>query len=217
MPQAIRGATRLGAVLVLAAAVVACGPAASSQPGSPAGGSGPASAPASPAATDAPSGATPGPTPSLSLAIPSLDADTPLVDVLPAQLGGAETHKISVVGSDLSAFDGSTAMIFESILTILGATGADMTVGIASTDNASIVAIRVKGKSADDVGKAMIEGRALNATTTKEDLDLGGKQVAKITTTTTRVPFYVYASGDVSFTIAATDETTVAEALSKLP
>lgn len=213
MPESVGTAMRIGAVLVLTAAIVACGgPAASSQPASDGGSPAPASA-----ASDAPSGATPEPTPSLSLAIPSLDANTPLVDIMPAQLAGAETHMISVVGSDLSAFDGSTAMIFESILTILGATGADMTVGIASTDDASIVAIRVKGKPAADVGKAMIDGRALNATTTKEDVELGGKQVAKITTTTTRVPFYVYASGDVSFTIAATDEATVAEALSKLP
>lgn len=212
MPESSRAAMRIGSVLVLAAAIVACGgPAASAQPDSPTGTPAPASAPAS-ASPSAPE-----PTPSLSLAIPSLDADTPLVDIMPAQLAGAETHMISVVGSDLSAFDASTAIIFESILTILGATGADMTVGIASTDDASIVAIRVKGKPAADVGKAMIEGRTLNATTTNEDVNLGGKQVAKITTTTTRVPFYVYASGNVSFTIAATEESTVAEALSKLP
>jgi hypothetical protein len=63
----------------------------------------------------------------------------------------------------------------------------------------------------------MIAGRALNATTTKDELDLGGKHVIKVTTTTAPVPFYVYGTGDVSFTVTAADETIVAEALSKLP
>jgi hypothetical protein len=137
--------------------------------------------------------------------------------MLPAGLGGVATQKLEVLGSDTSMFDASTAIIFESILTILQAKGDDMTIGIASASGASIVAIRVKGASAAEVGEAMIAGRTLNATTTKDEVDLGGKHVIKVTTTTATVPFYVYGVSDVSFTIAGSNETIVAEALSKLP
>ena len=48
----------------------------------------------------------------------------------------------------------------------------------------------------------MVATRTLNATTTKEDVELGGKQVLKVTTTIAPFPFYVYTTGDVSFTVA---------------
>jgi hypothetical protein len=156
-------------------------------------------------------------TPAESVVIPSLAADTPLVDVLPAEIGGEATLKVALVGSDLSALDPSAAMVFGSLLNVLGSPDGDMTIGLASNSKASVIAVRVVGKSAQDVGEAMIVGRALNATTTREDLDLGGKQVVKVTTTTATVPFYVYGTSDVSLTVAGVDETIVAEALSKLP
>jgi hypothetical protein len=217
MPNTTQAAMRIGAGLVLALAIAACSaPAASSPPASAAGSTAaPSSAPAPTEGAD-PSVAAEA-TPAVSVAVPTLGADTPLVDILPAELGGVATQKLAVVGSDLSAFDASTAIIFESILTILGAEGADMTVGIVSNDRSSVIAIRVKGKSAQEIGDAMIAGRTLNATTTKDDLDLGGKHVVKVTTTTAPLPFYVYGNGDVSFTVAGADESIVAEALSKLP
>jgi hypothetical protein len=213
MQRSTRSLIRVAGGLVLAAVMTACGgTAASSQPASVA-----PSAPPTAAASASPSDALPSPSPSLSQAIATPDAASSLVEMLPADLGGVATQKLEVLGSDTSMFDASTAIIFESILTILQAKGNDMAIGIASTSGASIVAIRVSGESAKDVGEAMISSRALNATTTKEELDIAGKHVIKVTTTTTRVPFYVYAAGDVSFTIAASDETLVAEALSKLP
>lgn len=148
---------------------------------------------------------------------PSLGADTPLVDVLPTELGGVATQKLSFVGSDLGTIDPSASMIFEGIITALGADGADMTIGVASTAAASVIAIRVAGKTAAEIGDAMIGIRTLNATTTKDELDLGGKRVVKVTTTIAPLPFYVYGTGDVSFTVAGADESIVAEALSKLP
>lgn len=217
MPDSTRVAIRLGAGLVLAVAIAACSaPAASSPPVS--AGAPSAAPPSTTASTGAADPSVPAEaTPAVSVAVPSLGADTPLVDILPADLGGAATQKLAVVGSDLSAFDASVAIIFESVMRILGADGADMTVGIASNDRASVIAIRVEGKSAKEIGEAMIAGRALNATTTKDDLDLGGKHVVKVTTTTAPLPFYVYGTGDVSFTVAGADESIVAEALSKLP
>jgi hypothetical protein len=209
---------RLGSVLVLATMVASCGGAAAT--GEPGATNGPASA--TPVASAAETGgaaslAPPATTPPASVVVPTLTATTPLIDVLPAEVGGEATQKNALDGSDLSALDASAAMVFGSLLNVLGSPDADMTIGLAATSKASVIAVRVAGKTAAEVGEAMIAGRALNATTTKEDIDLGGKRVVKVSTTTATVPFYVYGAGDVSFTVAAMDEPLVAEALSKLP
>jgi len=214
MPMSTRAALRTGSGLILAAALAACSsPATSSQQPSAA-----ASTPSPAASTGASeASATPEATPAASVVVPSMGADTPLVDLLPAELGGEATQKHAFVGDDLSALDASSAMVFGSLQNVLGSAASDMTIGTASNSRASIIAIRVEGKSAQEVGDAMIAGRTLNATTTKDELDLGGKHVVKVTTTIAPLPFYMYGTGDVSFTIAAADETIVAEALSKLP
>jgi hypothetical protein len=218
MPKIDRSLLRAVGVITLAAAIAGCGsPAASGQTPVPA-----APETTAPSASTAPSEAAQGSpipeaTPAPSVAVPSLGADTALVDILPAELGGAPTQKFAFVGSDLSAIDPSAVMIFEGVLQQLGAKSADMTIGTATNAKASVIAIRVTGKSAQEIGDAMIAGRTLNATTTKDELDLGGKHVIKVTTTIAPLPFYIYGTGDVSFTIAGADESIVAEALSKLP
>ena len=205
-------------LIVIALAIAGCG-------GSTPSGQAPASAAPEPAApiasapgSDAPQ-ASPisEPTSAASIVVPSLGAGTPLVDLLPAELGGAATTKFSFVGSDLSAIDPSAVMIFDAVIQRLGAKSADMTIGTASNGKASVIAIRVAGKSAQQIGDAMIASRTLNATTTRDELDLSGKHVVKVTTTIAPLPFYIYGAGDVSFTIAGADESIVAEALSKLP
>jgi hypothetical protein len=212
MTSLIRRALPLGAMLVGAVILAGCGggpmptTAAGSPPAAVATGEAPTSGPTSGPTT----GTTEGPAPTLT-------ATTALVDVLPDSLGGTQTEKHALVGSDLAALDPSSATIFEQILQITGKPGADMTIGIAATAGASVVAIRIVGVSAQAIGEAMIAGRVLNATTTKDEIDLGGKHVTRVTTTTSPVPFYVYSAQDVSFTVAANDETVVAEALSKLP
>lgn len=217
MPDIRTSMLRTGSLFVMAAAIAACG--GTTATGGTTVSAGPvetaaatASAPPSPL-----SSAIPEATPSPSVVVPTLSADTPLVDVLPAELGGAPTQKVSLVGSDLSALDPSAAMIFGSLQEILGADGADMTIGVASNARASVIAIRVAGKSAQDITDAMVAARTLNAATTKDELDLGGKHVLRVTTTISPLPFYMYATGDVSFTVAGADESIVAEALSKLP
>lgn len=214
MPLPTSSMLRAATGLVLLAIVAACGggPAASGQA--------PATAPATAEASAAPTGgvspiaeATPAP----SVVVPTLTADTPLVDILPAELGSEATQTHAFVGDDLSAIDPSAAMIFGSITTILKVDDADMTIGTAANSRASVIAIRIAGKSAQEITDAMVAARTLNATTTKDELDLGGKHVLKITTTIAPLPFYVYATQDVSFTIAGADESVVTEALSKLP
>jgi hypothetical protein len=209
---------RLAGVLVLAATIAACGGAAAT--GEPGATDGPAAATPAPSAPATGGGASLAPSPTApvaSVVVPTLTATTPLIDVLPAEIGGEAMQKNALDGTDLSAIQAEAAMVFGSLLNVLGSPDADMTIGLATNSKASVIAVRVAGKTAAEVGEAMIAGRALNATTTKEDLDLGGKRVVKVTTTTATVPFYVYGAGDVSFTVAATDETLVAEALSKLP
>ena len=157
------------------------------------------------------------PTSAASAGTPSFSTGTPLVDLLPAELGGTATTKFSFVGSDLSALEPSAAMIFDGVIQQLGAKGADMTIGTATNGKATVVAVRVAGKDAEQIGEAMMSARTLNATTTKDELDLAGKHAVKVTTTISPLPFYMYGAGDVSFTIAGADESIVAEALSKLP
>jgi hypothetical protein len=219
MPVTSHVAMRVGGTLVLAAAIAgiaACGSPAAS------GLAAPSASPVAPTATALPA-ATAGSsviseaTPAPSVVVPSLGADTALIDILPAEIGGAPTQKLALTGSDLSSLDPSAAMIFVGVLNVLGTEGEDMTVGIAANAKASVIAIRVAGKTAQDVENAMITGRTLNATTTKDELDLGGKHVIKVTTTIAPLPFYMYKRGDVSFTVAGAEESIVAEALSKLP
>jgi hypothetical protein len=218
MFNSLRAAMRLGSGLTLAAVIAACGGAtASNQPATSIAPTVPPAGTASSAPTEAAPSTTTSAPPAASVVVPSLSADTPLVDLLPDELGGTAMQKVALTGSDLSSIDPSAAMVFGSLQNVLGTADADMTIGAASSAKASVIAIRVKGKSAQVIGDAMIAGRALNATTTKDELDLGGKHVVKVTTTTAPVPFYVYGTGDVSFTISAVDETIVAEALSKLP
>ena len=221
MPVTSHAALRVGGVIILAAAVAgvaACGGSAASGQAAP---SESAAAPAEtvpPVATEtAPSSAIPDATPAASVVVPSLGADTALIDILPAEIGGAPTQKLALTGSDLSTLDPSAAMIFVGVLNVLDTEGEDMTVGVAANAKASVIAIRVAGKSAKQVGDAMITGRVLNSTNTKDEIDLGGKHVIKVTTTTSPLPFYIYERGDVSFTVAGADESVVAEALSKLP
>lgn len=211
MPNTTNTLFRLGSLLILVAVVASCsGPATSSAPAS-----------AAPSAATQPSEAaastSPEASPAASVVVASLGADTALIDILPGELGGEATQKHAFVGSDLSALDSSASMIFVSIGQLLKTADADMTIGVATNSRASIIAIRVKGKSAQEITDAMVATRTLNATTTKDELDLGGKHVLKVTTTISTLPFYVYGSGDVSFTVAGADETIVAEALSKLP
>jgi hypothetical protein len=216
MLNPISSTLRATTILVLAAVIAGCGGgAATTQAPS-------AAPPASTEASAAPSGsalssAIPEATPAPSLVVPSLTAETPLVDILPAELGGEATQTFAFVGDDLSAIGASAAMIFGSVTSILKVDAADMTIGTASNSRASIIAIRVAGKSAQEVTDAMVAARTLNATTTKDEIDLGGKRVVKITTTIAPLPFYVYGTQDASFTIAGADESIVAEALSKLP
>jgi hypothetical protein len=219
MPDTTRAPLRTVIALVLAASIAACGGAAATGQTAASAGTPETAAPsASPASSDGAQGsAIPEATSAASVVVPTLGADTPLVDILPAELAGAPTQKFSFVGSDLSALDPSAVMIFEGVLQGLDAAGADMTIGTATNAKASIIAIRVAGKTAQEIGDALIAGRTLNATTTKDELDLGGKHVVKVTTTVAPLPFYVYGTSDVSFTIAGADESIVAEALSKLP
>jgi hypothetical protein len=216
MPTPISPSLRVATILVVAAVLTGCGGGAPSTQAPSA--APPATSEASGAAVEsATASAIPEATPAPPVVVPSLTADTPLVDILPAELGGEATQKLALVGDDLTSLDGSTAMVFGSLLNFIDAEGADMTIGAASNARASVIAIRIKGKSATEVGDAMIKGRTLNATTTSDELDLGGKHVIKITTTIAPLPFYVYGAQDVSFTIAGADESIVTEALSKLP
>lgn len=197
-------------VMALGAALAACGGAsptgASGTPASTPGGAGPTG----PGTATSPPAQSPA-------AIPTLAADTPLADLLPATLDGGPMQRFAVNGDDLSQLDSEAAMIFGGIQNVLGKPASDMHIGIATGPTASVIALRVAGTSAQEISDAMIGVRVLNATTNRDELDVDGRQVVKIVTTTATTPFYVYAAGDVSFTIAATSEAIALEAIRQLP
>lgn len=215
MPDMTRFTLRAVAGLVLAATLAACGPAAPAPTALPS-----AEAPSQlPSATSSAAQASPTSkaTPAGSAAVPSPGATNALTKLLPAELGGAATQRLAISGSDMGALDPAAAMIFISVLAQLGAEGKDMTAAAALNGRGSILAIQVAGKTAQEVNDAMIAGRTLNATTTKDELDISGKHVLKVTTSIAPIPFYMYASENVSFTVAGADDSVVTEAFSKLP
>jgi hypothetical protein len=213
MPVSARPAFHAPAALVIVLLVAGCGgaPVSSLTVPSAAPPTPTLSAPASAPATASAAAAT------ASASGPAASVDTTLVDLLPDELGGDATQKLAIEGDHLTTLDSSAAMIFISVLAQLGADAGDMKAAAATNTKASIIAIRVAGKGAQQISDAMKLGRTLNAATSETPLDLGGKHVVKITTSSAPVPFYLYGSGDISFTVAATDESIVAEAFSKLP
>ena len=69
--------------------------------------------------------------------------------------------------------------------------------------------IRVQGKSAEEIGDGHESSgrRAERRRPTKDETSsIGGKPVVKVTSTSSTLPFYVFGTGDVSFTIAVADE-----------
>ena len=81
------------------------------------------------------------------------------LDLLPNELGGEATQKHAFVGDDLSALDAPAPWSSGASRTFLVLRRSDMTIGTASNSRASIIAIRVTGKSAQEVSDAMIAGR----------------------------------------------------------
>lgn len=195
-----------GAVLVLAA----CGPAAA--PTAAPGGT--QAAVATPgAATQAPG--TSG-EPGFSFTMPSFNSDLELESLLPDTIGGVAVDKASMSGGDLIG-DGTGSEDLLAILTQFGKTPADMSVAFGDAAGVNMIVYRVRGVDANALFQAFLKIVNTDGTTVS-DANVGGKSVKKLVTVNGETS-YIYASGDVLFTVEADADTAPAlldEAFSKL-
>jgi hypothetical protein len=203
--KALTLAAMAGAALVLAA----CG-----QAGAPTGAAGATQAAvATQAATQAP-GATAGP--GLSFVLPNEDKD--LEALLPDQIGGKPVQKLSMAGTSFLVGGGSSSDDFTKILTQFGKSPADLSVAVGGTDSIQLGAFRVKGVDANQLFQSFLQLASSAQGDVVSDANVGGKSVKKVVTVDGDVS-YIYASGDVLFTVDSTSDTDpalVTEAFSKL-
>lgn len=179
-----------GVVIVVAA----CGPAGPATTAS-GGTTTPATPPAFP---DGPDGLP-------SFALPPFTANSALEALLPDELGGTTVEKLSMSGDDFVRGGGESAADFLAVLSQSGWSPADLSVAFASTRDVIFVAYRIKGVDSNlffAAFKSTLED-AGGATTTNESL--GGKVVKKLVPTDGRA-IYIYPSGDVLFSISASDK-----------
>jgi hypothetical protein len=200
-----------GAVLVLAA----CGPGGTAT-------SSPAATTAT-VATPAPDATDPGFFPSFDLgsfAIPSFNSDVELEGLLPDTIAGVTVQKFSMTGDSFMGTGGTGTDELDAILDQAGKTPADLSVAFAGTNAVTLIAYRIKGVPADTFFQAFLTAAQQGGETTLTDASFGGKSVKKLVSTDTDTgTVYVYASGDVLFTVlgAALTDAILQEAFSALP
>ena len=137
-----------------------------------------------------------------SFEIPSFTTDPELEALLPSEIGGAPTEKLSMSGTDLIG-EGSGEDL-RVILTQFGKSPSDLSAGLAGAAGIDIIAYRVRGIDANALFQAFLQLIG-NADNVVSDASLGGKSIKKIVTPEADTS-YVYASGDVLFIVEATDE-----------
>jgi hypothetical protein len=156
-------------------------------------------------ATQAP-GATEGP--AFSFDLPS--EDKALEALLPDQIGGKPVLKVSQTGDRFLSGDAASSADFRAILTQFGKSPADLSVAFAGTLDIQVGAYRIKGVDPNQVFNAFLQVVKSAQGDVVTDVTLGGKQVKKVVTVAGDTT-YIYASGDVLFTVNA--QATVAPAL----
>lgn len=207
-----------GLVAALALALAACSSGSSS--------SASASASASATATQSEAASASASESANASALPSFDlpnSDTELEALLPDKIGGQQTTKSSMKGSELMTSGGDNQQIID-FLNSVGAQPDDVSVAFAFalTTNASstaVAAFRVKGVDhailLDELSTAMQGDQSATGFT---DANVGGKSVRKGTAPgeqTTSV--YLYGVADIVFSVTSASDDAAAEVLSHLP
>lgn len=189
-------------VLVLAA----CAPAATSAPTTA------AQATSGPAPTD-------GLFPSFDLgsfALPSFNSDLELEELLPDDIGGEAVQKVSMTGDSFLGGGGSDDM--EAVLSQFGKAPADLSVAFGGAAGVNVIAYRIRGVPAGQTYEAFLGIVEMEENPTISDTTVGGKPVKMIVTSSETS--YIYASGDVLFTVVGNDgvpQALIDETFSKLP
>jgi hypothetical protein len=161
-----------------------------------------------------------------SSALPSFDlpnSDAELEALLPDQIGGKQTIKSSMKGSELLA-SGSDNQKFIDFLNSVGAQPDDVSVAFAfavstTADSTAVAAFRVKGvdhsRLLTELTTAMQDDQSATNFT---DATVGGKSVKKGTAPGEQaVSVYIYGVADLVFSVTSASDDAAAEVLSHLP
>jgi len=161
-----------------------------------------------------------------SLGLGLAHIDVSLEDLLPSTIGGACLEKFSLVLSAYVASQpaGGDKPLYAPWLVKFGKTPDDVNMAITAdlaqppTVNFNIHAIKVPGVSAATLSSSFGEvARAASWPVTSHPNYLPGKSILEITDPTTGHLGYVYASGNVFYTIITDSQDLLNEALYKLP
>lgn len=219
----VRVVARAAAILVLAAAIAACGtssgtPIPTAMAASPANPTVPASAPAS----DVPASLAPEtPEPSVdSHGVPELEA------LLPASVGGVALERLSLTGADFYALGTSDSRArLDDMLKALGRTLADLAVADAGDPTGrAVLEVGVLRVAGSEPARLLSEWAASNQAVkpgqivvTNETVD--GRRLTRLVDSTRPVggSTYAYAIGDTIFLVAADDPALLSNALAQLP
>ena len=195
---------RRAGIAAAAVLVAACG--TSTATGTP-GAAATQAAPTEVPATQAP---LPSVGPGFSVTLPS--EDKALEDQLPDEVAGVQLNKSSLAGASLAGTPDSNV---SKVLSQLGKTPADISAAFGASTVVSVGAYRLKGVDASILLAAFVQVLTGDATPTITDASIGGKAVKKVVTDNQTI--YVYAKGDVLFTVGLGTDAAIAEAISKLP
>ena len=195
-----RGPVAIVLLLAAAAALGACGGAASES--------------ADPRATPSTPEATPGdavgssPTP--------VGASGPLADLLPDEVSGIELKKRTVLGPDLGEIDADEAASIAKVLANVDGPPEAFAVASATGEGLAIGAWRMEGTDGGQLGESFIAFILGQGEATVEDITIGGKDVKRVTPVNTD-PLHVYVTGEIMFTVQAAQPALVEEAFALLP
>lgn len=196
--MAIRSAAGTAVIVVILAALAACGGAS----GSPK-----ATASSSPVETPTAAGAS-SPTP------PSTAG--PLDDLLPDKVGGITLTKKTILGPDIGELEPAEAANFGAILQNVDGPPESFAVASATGEGLAIAAWRMEGTDGRQLGESYIGFIVGSSTTKVEDVTIGGKEVKRVTPANT-TPLHVYVTGEVMFVVQAAKPELVPEVFAVLP
>ncbi len=211
------------AVLTLATVLAACS--SSSATTAPSSGGGASAAPSTAPASETPSVAPSSAESSApSIAIPSFalpNDDKGLEALLPDQLCGKASTKLSLSGARFSTVQDP---VFDATLSELGKTATDVSFAIASpglagSDSCQVSAavLRIKGADPSRFRDLFIAAAKKEDNTTYTTGSVGGKDVYIGTTPGNDTQTYAYFKGDALFFVTAPDDATAAPVLQVMP
>lgn len=155
--------------------------------------------------------------PGFSFTLPSFTSVPDLEALFPDSIGGQTLTVTSMSGT---AFLGTPAgSALAPIITQLGKSPGDLSVGFGATMSVTIIATKIQGVTAEQFLSAYTRSAQNAQGATITDVSFGGKSVKQVVTGGQVV--YIYLSGDILWTVGGTTTTPtdalLNEAFSKLP